>query len=145
MARVKTNVLNDRQKEIVATMRMRLTTEKALLYLREAGYELSAMTWRREKKKLNDSKLERLHFIAKIGFEDQHLERIDQLELIQRLMWDEYDKEESPYKRASILEKIADIQPYLSNYYDLTREVIAPRDIESRQSSKENIIPEYSA
>ena len=82
MARVKTNVLNDRQKEIVATIRMRLTTDKALLYLKEAGYEMSARTWRREKKKLNDSKLERLHFIAKIGFEDQHLERIDQLELI---------------------------------------------------------------
>ena len=140
MSRVKTNVLNDRQKEIVATIRMRLSTDKALLYLKEAGYEMSPRTWRREKQKLNDSKLERLHFIAKIGFEDQHLERIDQLELIQRLMWDEYDKEQSPFKRASILEKIANIQPYLSNYYDLTREVISPREPLSEQKRQDDII-----
>lgn len=144
MSRVKSSVLNDRQKEIVATIRMRLTTDKALLYLKEAGYEMSARSWRREKQKLNDSKLQRLHFIAKIGFEDQHLERIDQLELIQRLMWDEYDKEESPFKRASILEKIANIQPYLSNYYDLTREVISPSGIDTQEERRDNTISEHS-
>jgi hypothetical protein len=42
-------------------------------------------------------------------------------------MWGEYNKEESPFRRASILEKIANIQPYLSNYYDTTKEVMRDR------------------
>ena len=127
MSRVKSNTLTDRQKEVVAVIRMRLKEEKALVYLKDQGYEMSKRTLYREKRKLEAMKLKRLYHIARIGFEDQHLERIDQLELIQRLMWDEYNKEGSPYRRASILEKIANIQPYLSNYYDTTKEVMRDR------------------
>lgn len=141
----KSGILNDRQKEVVAVIRMRLNEERAIAYLKEVGYEMSKRTLYREKRKLEAMKLKRLYSIAKIGFEDQHLERIDQLELIQRLMWDEYDKEESPFKRASILEKIANIQPYLSNYYDTTKEVMRDRiGSNAQEERRDNSISEHT-
>jgi hypothetical protein len=66
-----------------------------------------------------------LYHIAKIGFEEQHLERIAQLKLIQRLMWKEYDACKDPYQRSKILISIADVQPYLSSYYDAIHQVVS--------------------
>jgi len=54
----------------------------------------------------------------------QHIERIDQLELIQREMWKLYDMEQQPRHKAAILEKIANIQPFLSAYYEATMMVM---------------------
>jgi hypothetical protein len=51
-------------------------------------------------------KLKRLYHIAKIGFEDQHLERIDNCEIIQKLMWQNAKEEKDPYKRNQILKDI---------------------------------------
>jgi len=116
----KTNILTERQKAVLETIRMRLTENEALTYLRNVGFETSDTTWYREKKKLEKMKLERLYHIAKIGFEDQHLERIDTCELIQKLMWQNVKEEKEPCKRNQILKDILSIQPYLSAYYDST-------------------------
>jgi hypothetical protein len=43
--------------------------------------------------------------LPKIGFVNQHIERIDQLELIQREMWKNYGFEKSPLKMVVILGK----------------------------------------
>ena len=113
----KTNILTDRQKAVLETMRMRLTEKEALEYLRNAGFETSDTTWYREKKQLEKMKLKRLYHIAKIGFEDQHLQRIDICELIQKLMWQNVKEEKNPYKRNQILKDILSLQPLLSTYY----------------------------
>src|SRR5215203_5916900 len=62
--------------------------------------------------------------MANLGFEYQHLDRIDGLELIEKKMWEEYNKEKDPFKRVQILKDIAEIQPYLSSIYDATKYVI---------------------
>lgn len=134
--------LTDRQLAVVETMRMRLTEQKAMEYLNnpEFGFNMCLRTYYREKSRINKLKFKRLALIASSGFEDQHLERIDQLELIQKLMWDNYHACISPYQKVIILEKIANIQPYLSSYYDATKEVMSKKvDIGTRQES--NIIP----
>lgn len=118
------SILNDSQKAIIETMTMRLDTKQSLSYLKEHGYEMNERKFFRHKKKIESLKLERLCHLAKIGYEEQHLERINRFELIERLMWQEYDKEQSPYRRCSILEKIASLQPYLSSYYDITHELV---------------------
>jgi hypothetical protein len=82
------------------------------------------MTYYRIKARVEEKKLQRLHEIAKIGFVDPYLERIDQLELIQREMRKNYGQEQCPYKRVIILEKIAAVQPYLSARYEATKEVM---------------------
>jgi hypothetical protein len=45
------------------------------------GFEMSDTTWYREKNTVEKLKLKRLYHIAQIGFQDQHLERIDNTEL----------------------------------------------------------------
>ena len=69
-------------------------------------------------------KLKRLYQIAKYGFEEQHLERIDNCELILKLMWQNAMNEKDPYRSTQILKEILSLQPYLSSYYDTTKEVM---------------------
>ena len=47
-----------------------------------------------------------------------HLEKIERLELIDRLMWQEYQKETQPYSKVKILETIANAQANVSSYYE---------------------------
>jgi len=96
---------------------------------------MSISTYKREKLKLQRMKLERLHFIAQIGYEDQHLERIDNLELVLKEMWKNYHLEKNPFKRVLILEKIVNVQPYLSSYYDATKGVMSKNDIKPIQEN----------
>ena len=133
----KTNVLKDRQKAILETMRMRLTEKEALEYLRNAGFEMSDTTWYREKKLLEEMKLKRLYDIAKIGFEDQHLQRMDICELIQKLMWQYVKEEKDPYKRNHILKEILSLQPLLSNYYEATKDVMKDSEYMKRYYNPE--------
>ena len=127
------------------TIVMSLDKHKALQYLESRGHKMALSTWYRHVKELEDSKWDRLYHIAKIGFEDQHLERISQLELIQRLMWQHYEEEASPFKKTIILERIANVQPYLSRYYDVTKEVVNANGFKPRESREDNIIPKPRA
>ena len=81
-------------------------------------------TYFRHKKKLEEKKLERLYHMATLGFEYQHLDRIEGLELIKKKMWEEYNKEKDPLKRVQILKDIVEIQPYLSSIYETLKFVI---------------------
>jgi hypothetical protein len=60
-------------------------------------------------------------------FTEQHLQRLDKLELVEELMWRNYHDEKSPSKRVGILQAIVSMQPYLSNYYGATTFVMARR------------------
>jgi hypothetical protein len=119
------SILTDTQKAIVDTMTMRLSIVKSLEYLKEHGFEMSRRNYFRQKKKVQSLRLKRLYHIEKIGFEEQHLERIDQLRLIQELMWKNYDACKNAYQRSKILRAIADVQPLLSAYYDSTHYVVS--------------------
>ena len=123
------NILTDRQKAVLETVKMRLTEKESLEYLKDNGFEISDTTLYREKSKLEKMKLKRLYQIAKYGFEEQHLERIDNCELILKLMWQDYNACKSPIQRLSMLKKILSLQPYLSSYYDATREVMKESDL----------------
>lgn len=133
---VKLYGLTDRQKEVIVTMRMRLTTAQALSYLEDVGYQMSESTWRRIKAGLKRNEQQRLHHIAALGFESQHLERIDSCELIEKLMWENYHLCKSPFQRVLILEKIANLQPYISSYYDITRSIMEVRNGRPVDTSK---------
>ena len=118
------SVLSDTEKMVVNCTIMRLKENESLAYLIDNGQEMSRMTYYRIKARIEEKKLQRLHEIGKIGFVHQHIERIDQLELIQREMWKNYEQEQSPLKKVTILEKIASVQPYLSAYYEATKMVM---------------------
>lgn len=126
MITAKTSVLTDTEKAVVQTLVMRLNLREALEYLKNAGFDISERTYFRYKKKVESMKWERLKHYANL-FTTQHLERIDMLELIERLMWKCFEEEKSPFKKTIILEKIANVQPFISNYYDATQFVIQSR------------------
>ena len=127
------SILSDTEKAVVETIRMRLSTEQALQYMKDSGFAISRATYFRHKKKLEEKKLERLCHMANIGFEYQHLDRIDGLELIEKKMWEEYNKEKDPWKRVQILKDIAQVQPYLSSYYEATKYVIDKKTIAAKE------------
>jgi hypothetical protein len=125
---IRSNKLTERQKAVIETIRMRLSEQQSLEYLKEVGFPCSVATFYREKKKVEEMKLKRLYHITAIGFVDQHLDRIDNTELCLKLMWENYNKEQDPYKRFQMLKDIILVQPYLSSYYETTKLVIQQQD-----------------
>ena len=112
---------------------MHLTEKQALAYLKEAGFEMSARTYYREKSKVESLKLKRLYLIAKIGFQDQHLERIDVYEMGFKMMWQNVLLEKDPYKCNSMIKDILLLQPYLSSYYEATKLIIDKQQSEYKE------------
>jgi len=120
--------LNDRQKVVLETVYKQYKEDKALQYLADEGFPVSYRTLRRDKKFIQQNALPRLYQIAKLGFEKQHVERIDKLNMIEKEMWTKYEQIEDPYKQVLVLEKIANLQPIISAYYDTTRYVLEKSD-----------------
>jgi len=102
----------------------RLSEKESMQYLYDRGFEISVQHFYRLKKNIQQSRFDRLSLIAKTQFVDQHLERIDQLELINQEMWTLYRNEKDNFKKVLILEKIAELQTYISPYYDASRYVM---------------------
>jgi hypothetical protein len=103
---------------------MRLNEKQSLEYLKEVGFDIGPATFYREKRKVENLKLKRLYHIAQIGFQDQHLDRIDNTELCLKLMWENYHLEQDPYKKFQMLKDIIMVQPYLSAYYEATKLIV---------------------
>ena len=99
---------------------MRMTEAESLSYLKKKGFQISPAKFYRIKKDIEGTKFERLSRIANREFVSQHLERIDQLELITKEIWRNYHEEKDPYQAVQILLKLVEIQPYLSQYYEAT-------------------------
>jgi hypothetical protein len=118
-------------------MVMDLSEKESLAYLQGNGFKISHNHFYRLKRQIQESRFDRLSLIAKQGFVDQHLERIDQLELINKEYWKLYNDEKDNFKKALILEKIAELQTYISPYYDASRYVME-QSIKSNNETKEN-------
>ena len=58
----------------------------------------------------------------------EHLDRVDRMELIESQMWINYWKEEDRYKKVKILAEIVNIQPYISSYYEATKDLLENRE-----------------
>ena len=109
---------------IIQTMVMRLSEKESLEYLDDKGFKISRDSFYRLKRNIQKSRFDRLNLIAKTQFVDQHLERIDQLELVNQEMWKLYNKGTYTFKQVLILEKIAELQTYISPYYDASRYIL---------------------
>jgi hypothetical protein len=120
------SVLTETQRAIVETNAMRLHVIQALQYLKDCGYEMSRPKYFRQKKKIESMKMERMRHIA-LYFQDQHMDRIDKCETVEKLMWKNYHEEKSPYKKVTILGEIITMQSWLSGYYDAARFVLEQR------------------
>jgi hypothetical protein len=115
--------LNDTERLVLDCKTMRLKENEALAYLKLNGKEIAPATFYRVKARLEAEKLKRLHFYA-ARFDDRHLERIERLEWVEQEMIRCAVIEQDPYKKSVILERIANLQPYLSAYDEATKDVI---------------------
>ena len=94
------------------------------VYLKDKGFKVSRQYYTKLKKEIKESRFDRLALIAKSQFVDQHLERIAVLETIQSELWVLYRNEPNNFKKSEILEKIANIQSYISSYYDSSQYIM---------------------
>ena len=129
----KSRMLDNRKKLVIETIRMRLTEKQSLAYLKEMGFEISPKTYYNDKRKVESLKLKRLFHIAEIGFEDQHLERIDTYEMGFKMMWANILLEEDPYKCNQMIKDILLLQPYLSSYYEATKLIVDKQQLEYKK------------
>jgi DNA repair ATPase RecN len=109
---------------LIQYMVMRLSDKEILGHLKDHGYEITRQYLTKIKKEIQESRFDRLNLIAKSQFVDQHLERIDQLELINQEYWKLYRQEKNIFRKAQILEKIAELQTYISPYYSASRRIM---------------------
>ena len=119
---------NDRDRELISHVIycscMRLKEREAISYLTDKGYSIGAATYYRVKKEIEETTRERLNLIASEEFLSQHLLRLDNLKTIENEMWTQYNKETNPTKKANILMQIAELQQYLSSFFDSTTYVM---------------------
>jgi hypothetical protein len=120
-------------------MVMGLSEKQSLQYLHDRDFKISHNHFFRLKRKIKESRFDRLSFIAKQGFVDQHLDRIANLELINKEYWKLYNSEKDNFKKALILEKIAELQTYISPYYDASRYVME-QSIKRNETKENNTI-----
>ncbi len=85
-------------------------------------------------------KLKRLYHVAKIGFQDQHLDRIDNTELCLKLTWENYHLERDPFKKFQMLKDIIMVQPYLSSYYEASKLIV---EKQSDYNNIKNLVHQY--
>ena len=109
---------------VIECMCLNISEKEALQYLKDRGYPISSREFYRIKNDIKSNTSSRLNLIASEEFMAQHIERIDMLKTIQKEMWANYHLEKNPSKRASILMQLAELQNYLSSYYDSTRYVL---------------------
>jgi len=119
-------------------MVMRLSEKESMQYLYDRGFKISVQHFYRLKKSIQQSRFDRLSLIAKSQFVDQHLERIDQLELINQEMWTLYRNEKDNFKKVLILEKIAELQTYISPYYDASRYILEKSITKQNEQKKDS-------
>jgi hypothetical protein len=114
---------------------MRFSIQQSLEYCKDNGYPISRATYCRQKRKLESEKLSRLYDYAK-NFESWHLERMEELERVRQLMWQQFEACKDPLKKAIILEKIKEIQPYLTAFMDATKGLIEHREVNNNNKKK---------
>ena len=123
MPRKKT-ILNERQQVVVETMRLKLTEQQSLVYLRSQGFDIHPATLYRDKNKIEQTKLSRLYQIAAAGFEDQHLETVEELKLLFKMLLHNIMRETDPTKQSNLIKDYVMLKPYQSAYNEATKMLV---------------------
>jgi len=132
--------LNDNEFHIV-TARIMFKTDwkQALVWLKARGFDISQATYFRTLAVVDQEAKNRLFDIAK-RFEIIASEEILKFQNLEKQMYEEYHKEQSPLSRARILQMIANLQPYMTALYDQTRQVLENQ----LESEKDSILSKHT-
>jgi len=125
--------------ECMITQRTSLQT---LQILEENGFKITDRTLRRDKNKIKKNNLKRLFEITKnYDFQNQHIEKLQKLEYLERGMFDDIKDCKDPFKRSKIREMIANLQPIMSSYMDYASYVVGkiPQDIIKKYNANDMV------
>ena len=128
-------ILTDRQKIILETVYKQFSNKQALAYLREQGYDITERTLQRDRNFIKKNSLLRLYQLAKVDFRSFHQERKEELEMIKREMYKNYNLITDPYKRILAIERITNIIPIISAYED-TAQYVLEKSTTTQESNK---------
>lgn len=121
---------------VIHCMIMRLPEPEALKYLNDPrlGFKIGERKYWEIRKKIREERHEKLAYIAKEGFIDQHLERLAQLELVNEEMWRQYRA--GNYRAMEALGHISEVQNLIAMFYDTSQEVMQNSISEMAQEEK---------
>lgn len=111
------NILTAEEKVVAETKIRRLDEHEALVYCKARGFSFQHTKYFTVLKSLKGKTKRRIFAILKWKLEEQHLERIDELETIKHTIWKDYNSETDYKKRADIALNIAKLQPLMSIYF----------------------------
>ncbi len=120
-------MFTDRQTLVIQTMAMRLDPPQAMQWIGSRGHKISRATYYKDVKALSTRGQKRKFELMGEGLWVQHLQRIDTLEIVIKLSWENYHHLANlkQYLQAQkVLDSIADMQPLLSQYYEASQGVI---------------------
>jgi len=117
-------VLNDLEIAVIATKAMRFTEHEAIEYLATQDHVISVRTYYRTLAHVSIETRKRAFEIAK-SFLEEHINTIDELLQIKKMMYQDYVMEDEPFKKTMILAKITETMiPYISTYREATQKII---------------------
>jgi len=115
--------LTDRDIAVLSTKFMWFTLDDSLKYLRENGFFMSQAKYYRILKRISSRYKEMAFGIAK-NFLEEHVNMVNEMINIKKLMYKEYDEEKDHFKKATILAKITEQNTYISGYSEDTKYII---------------------
>lgn len=115
--------LSDRDIAVLSTKFMWFTTKEALKYLSDNGFIMSESKYFRILSRISSRYKERAFGVAK-NFLENHVNMVEEMINIKKLMYKEYDDEKDHFKKATILSKITEQNTYISGYSEDTKYII---------------------
>ena len=110
---------------VLRSIVMKLTEKESLAYIKANYKSIESTRYYEIKKTLSDKMMEEGYRItSKNGLFEQHMMRIQTLEAIEKEQWVNYRNEPKPFLKSAILERIQNLQVYLSSAYDYIRAII---------------------
>ena len=111
---------------ILRTIVMKFTEKEALAYINaNKSKPVQSSRYYQVKRDISDKITQEGYKItSKNGLFEQHMMRIRTLETIEKEQWVNYHREEKPMLKSAILERITNLQVYLSSAYDYIRAII---------------------
>lgn len=104
---------------------MRFSEKEALAFIADNHKKIEATRYYEIKRTLADKIVEEGYKLtSKNGLFEQHMMRIHTLETIEKEQWKNYKAEQKPILKSAILERIQNLQVYLSSAYDYIRAII---------------------
>lgn len=104
---------------------MKLSEKESIEYLKSYGKKIESSRYYEIKKEINDKVIsEGYKITSQNGLFEQHMMRIHTLETIEVEQWKKYREEPKPFLQSAILERIQNLQVYLSSAYDYIRAII---------------------